>query len=114
MMRLFPKKEVKDQYIIQASKYARGSFVTYKCRCGTSPCVVSQVYIADRYVGPIAFIDNVYKDGKYLPSSHNVFKDGENMPSYNWEQIESGTVPYSTLPELFLIDLHQEHLNDCP
>ena len=106
MMKLFTTKEKrgKEQYIIQTSKYARGSFVTYKCWCGRSPCCVSRVQHVDHYVGPLAFSPrDVRKDGLYLPSSHNVFQDSENLPSYNWEQIESGAVPYSTLHELFLI-----------
>ena len=105
MMRLFPSKErrEKEQFIIQTSKYARGSFVTYKCWCGRSPCLVSQEQTNVRYVGPMAFTYDVRKDDKYLPSCHNVFKDLEDLPSYNWEQIESGSVPYSTLPEVFLI-----------
>ena len=50
MMKLFQTKEKRgtEQYIIQTSKYARGSFVTYKCWCGKSPCCVSQVQHADR------------------------------------------------------------------
>ena len=40
-----------------------------------------------------------------IGGNHNVFKDGENLPSYNWEQIESGSVLYTDLPPLFLIYL---------
>ena len=108
MMKLFRTKEKRgtEQYIMQTSKYARGSFMAYKCWCGKSPCLIGQEQTATRYVGPIAFAyDDVRKDGQYLPSSHNVFKDGENLPSYNWEQIESGSVLYSDLPPLFLIYL---------
>ena len=79
-----PKKGEKGLYKLQTSKYAKGAFVMYKCPCGKSPCWGD---FGDGCIGPVFFEDN------------------ESLPSYNWEQIESGSVPYSALPQVFLIYL---------
>ena len=77
-------KNGKQNYILQTSVYAKGSFVTYKCNSGQNPCCA---LFKHPFSGP------------------SLFDDGENLPSYNWEQIESGSVPFKDLPPLFLIYL---------
>ena len=78
-----PKRE-KQNFVLQTSIYAKGSFVTYKCSCGMNPC--------------LALFEHPY-------SGPSLFDDGENLPSCNWEQIESGSVSFSDLPAVFLIYL---------
>ena len=67
-----------NMYRLQMTKYSYGALVVYKCHCNKCPCRTKEL---------------------------DSLEDREFLMPFFWADIENGTIPFSTLPDVFLIYL---------
>ena len=65
-----------NMYWLQMTKHAYGALVVYKCHCHQCPCRTQD-------------LDSLEDRQLFMP--------------FQWADIESGAIPFSTLPDVFLI-----------